>query len=85
MTERDDAPPVNPTLASHTPPTEPDRPAEQGPMPDNLPAAPAVPTPSTDGLSAQEVTTLIGGGDASRAEANESLANAEGLEDTTES
>ncbi|GGK97575.1 hypothetical protein [Deinococcus radiotolerans] len=80
MTERDDALPVNPTLAPHTPPGTTDAHAEQGPMPDDLPAAPPVPAPSTDGLSAQEVTALIGGGDASRAETNESLANAEGLD-----
>jgi len=50
-------------------------------MPDTLPDAPPVPAPSTDSLNAQEVTTLVGGGDASRAETNESLANAEGLGD----
>ncbi|GGR94374.1 hypothetical protein [Deinococcus sedimenti] len=81
----DDTLPVNPTLAPHTPPSTPDTPAEQGPMPDHLPDAPPVPVPSTDGLSAQEVTTLIGGGDASRAEANEALASAEGLGDPSES
>ncbi|AKH16795.1 hypothetical protein [Deinococcus soli (ex Cha et al. 2016)] len=81
----DDTLPVNPTLAPHTPPTTPDAHAGQGPMPDALPDAPPVPAPSTDGLNAQEVATLIGGGDASRAEANEALASAEGLDDPSES
>lgn len=81
MTDRDERLPVNPTLAPHTPPTTPDPHAGPGPMPDTLPDAPPVPAPSTDGLNAQEVTTLVGGGDASRAETNESLANAEGLGD----
>ncbi|GGN45074.1 hypothetical protein [Deinococcus daejeonensis] len=77
MTDRDERLPLNPTLAPHTPPITPDTHAGPGPLPD----APPVPTPSTDGLNAQEVSTLVGGGDASRAETNESLANAEGLGD----
>lgn len=81
----DDRLPLNPTLAPHTPPTTPDTHAGQGPIPDTLPDAPPVPTPSTDGLNAQEVATLIGGGDASRAEANEALASAENLDDPSES
>ncbi|MXV18884.1 hypothetical protein [Deinococcus xianganensis] len=81
----DDTLPLNSTLAPHTPPTAPDTHAGPGPMPDTLPDAPPVPTPSTDGLNAQEVATLIGGGDASRAEANEALASAEHLDDPSES
>lgn len=79
----DDTLPLNPTLAPHTPPTLPDTHAGPGPMP--VPDAPPVLTPSTDGLNAQEVATLIGGGDASRAEANEALASAEHLDDPSES
>ena len=81
----DDTLPLNPTLAPNTPPTAPDTHAGPGPMPDTLPDAPPVPTPSTDGLNAQEVATLIGGGDASRAEANEALASAEHLDAPSES
>lgn len=54
-------------------------------MPEVLPGAPPVPLPSQDGLSAQEVTALIGGGDASAVEANMALEQAEGLDPATES
>lgn len=85
MTPDDDHVPVNPILSPHLAPAPDHQPAEQGPVPDALPAAPPVPAPSLDGLSAQEVTTLIGGGDASAAEANMALEQAEGLDPTTES
>ncbi|WP_221089496.1 hypothetical protein [Deinococcus aquaedulcis] len=80
-----DALPVNPTLAPHTAPAADHRPAEQGPAPDHLPPAPAVPQPSGDGLSSAEVTALVGGADPSMMEANLALESAEGLDPTTES
>ncbi|PNY80267.1 hypothetical protein [Deinococcus koreensis] len=85
-TPEDHAPlPVNPALSVREEPTAVHQPAEQGPMPEVLPDAPPVPTPALDGLSAQEVTALIGGGDASAAEANMALEQAEGLDPVTES
>lgn len=87
MTHDDDRDvlPVNPTLLPHRTPAPEHRSAEQGPMPDRLPAAPEVLPPSQDGLSAQEVTALIGGGDASMVEANEALEQAEDIDPITES
>ncbi|WP_295814446.1 hypothetical protein [uncultured Deinococcus sp.] len=84
-TDNRDPLPVNPTLMPHTEPVRDDQPAEQGHLPDVLPDAPGVPVPTTDGLSAQEVTDLVGGGDASMVEANRALEQAEGLDPDTES
>ncbi|MDB5045059.1 MAG: hypothetical protein JWQ08_1109 [Deinococcus sp.] len=88
MTRNDDrdALPVNPVLSvrgadgaasEHTP-------AEQGDAPADFANRPIPPTPSTEGLSAGEVSTMLGG-DASMTEANEALGTAEGLETITES
>ena len=87
MTHDDDRDvlPVNPTLLPHQTPVPEHRPAEQGPMPDDLPDAPPVPLPAQDGLSAREVTALIGGGDASAVEANQALEQAQGIDPGTES
>lgn len=85
MTPDDDHVPVNPTLSPRRAPALEHQPAEQGRMPDVLPEAPPVPLPSQDGLSAQEVTALIGGGDASALEANQALEQAQGLDPATES
>ncbi|UBV43052.1 hypothetical protein LAJ19_02170 [Deinococcus taeanensis] len=68
MTRDDETPSVNPT-----------DPTGQGAVPEQLPNVPLVPATSPDHLSGQEVTDLIGGGDASRAEANEALDPAEGI------
>lgn len=84
-TDDRDALPVNLTLLPHTDPVPDDQPAEQGEMPDVLPDAPGVPVPTTDGLSSQEVTDLVGGGDASIVEANRALEQAEGINPDTES
>ena len=73
--------PVNPALSVRREPAAEHQPAAQGPMPEVLPEAPPVPLPSQDGLSAQEVTALIGGGDASAVEANQ----AQGIDPTAES
>lgn len=81
----DDAPSLNPTLAPHTTPAPEHRSAEQGPVPADLPPAPAVPAPSGDALSAREVEALMGGADASMTEANMALDTAEGIDPDTES
>ncbi|MBZ9752653.1 hypothetical protein K7W42_17560 [Deinococcus sp. HMF7604] len=87
MTPSDDrdALPVNPTLAPHTSPAAPVQGADQGPMPDELPPAPGVPSPSGEGLSSAEVAALVSGGDPSMAEANLALETAEGLDPKTQS
>ncbi|WP_309571288.1 hypothetical protein [Deinococcus sp.] len=77
--------PVNSTLLPHQSPVPEHQPAAQGPMPNDLPAAPHVQRPSGQHLSAQEVTDLVGGGDASIVEANEALEQAEGIDPITES
>ncbi|GHF56675.1 hypothetical protein HNQ07_003687 [Deinococcus metalli] len=77
--------PVNPTLMPHHAPAPEHGSADQGPIPDHLPDAPAMLPTSTEGLSSQEVTDLVGGGDASIVEANEALEQAEGVDPVTES
>lgn len=90
MTQNDDrdALPVNPALsvrgADRAAPEH--QPAEQGDAPADFAhrPIPPMPTPSTEGLSAGEVSTMLGG-DASMTEANEALGTAEGLDTITES
>ena len=77
--------PVNPTLLPHQTPPPEHQPAEQGPMPADLPDAPQLQRPTGQHLSAQEVTDLVGGGDGSIVEANEALEQAEGIDPITES
>ncbi|MFB9995043.1 hypothetical protein ACFFLM_24135 [Deinococcus oregonensis] len=95
MTRNDDrdALPVNPVLSvnpvssvrgpegattDHTPAEQGDAPADFAHRP-----IPPMPTPSTEGLSAGEGSTMLG--DASMSEANDALGTAEGLETITES
>ena len=88
MTRNDDrdALPVNPVLSVRTEQGAEHTPAEQGDAPADFAQRPIppMPTPSTEGLSAGEVSTMLGG-DASMTEANEALGTAEGIDTITES
>lgn len=79
--------PVNPTLRPHQSPPQEHIPAEQGPAPADAASRPAsgIVTQPGEGLSTGEVTTLLGGADASTTEANLSLETAENLDPHTES
>ncbi|GGM12560.1 hypothetical protein [Deinococcus aerophilus] len=76
-----DALPINPTLTPHLKPAAGHPPAAQGPAPEHPEGRtlPGVPAPAGDGMSAGEVTGLLGG-DASMTEANIALERAEGLD-----
>ncbi|THF71190.1 hypothetical protein E7T06_03700 [Deinococcus sp. Arct2-2] len=84
--DRNDALPVNPVLSVRGPDQTEHISAEQGDAPADVAQRPIPPmlTPSTEGLSAGEVSTMLGG-DASMTEANEALGTAEGLDTITES
>jgi hypothetical protein len=79
--------PVNPTLAVRPATSGADAPAEQGDAPADFDTRPAsgVPVPSGEGLSADQVTALLGGAAETRTETNAALDRAEGLSGDTES
>lgn len=73
--------PVVPSLRVRQPPASTATPAAQGPAPADLAGreAPPVPPPSAEGLSAAEVSALVGE-DAAVTETNRALDEAEGLD-----
>ncbi|WP_102127626.1 hypothetical protein [Deinococcus planocerae] len=89
MTQDDDQNtlPVNPTLAVRLSVSDTDSPAEQGDAPVDFAARPAsgVPLPSGEGLSANQVTALLGDVEETRTDTNVALDRAEGLNPDTES
>lgn len=85
--DRRDALPVVPNLSVREDAPETEVRAEQGPAPTDLAgrAAPPVPTPSGEGLSAAEVARLTGDGEEAAA-ADRDLNRAEGVDpDSSES